>query len=305
MKTEVPMPHTPASLGISIVAEVDRDSGNIDPVALQNAIVERLQRALTELPSLPARRSEDVVLRETKFLQTSLSPFLTTPLRSDAAEVTRILGESLGRAMHDGDRGTTRSLSLRCGALLDPSDLSADLKPLAQEGLEFLQRIFPRRFTRKSTFLEFTAICEGSFWLKTFTDIVRDATPSGIGASVVREAVGSLLFEIPSSLHGQVPESGVESVVTFSVTNPELQSMLPRIAETIARLSDKDELLTSSVWNLLGSYAGEAQIQVRTLWKGEEKLESGTPRIWEVVGRSSAESTRLMTKSLWCRKVTG
>ena len=63
-----------------------------------------------------------MLAKEGKRLQQSLSPFLSTPLRSDAAEVGEILKESLNRILED-TRGSEdpSGPSLSTGLFVTPS----------------------------------------------------------------------------------------------------------------------------------------------------------------------------------------
>jgi hypothetical protein len=78
--------------------------GLISREELANTAVAFHLRFRSECSRLLAQRSkqmQDVLAKEGKRLQQTLSPFLSTPLRSDAAEVGQILKESLNRILED------------------------------------------------------------------------------------------------------------------------------------------------------------------------------------------------------------
>ena len=86
------------------------------------ALHQRFREECSRLLAQRAKQMQEVLAKEGKRLQQSLSPFLSTPLRSDAAEVGEILKESLNRILED-TRGSEdpSAPSLSTGLFVTPS----------------------------------------------------------------------------------------------------------------------------------------------------------------------------------------
>jgi len=101
------------------------------------------QRFRDECSHLLAQRSkqmQEALAKEGKRLQQSLSPFLSTPLRSDAAEVGQILKESLNRILEE-TRGSEdpSGPSLSTGLFIAPSVRKTRDRELFHRGMLMLR----------------------------------------------------------------------------------------------------------------------------------------------------------------------
>ena len=101
------------------------------------------QRFRDECSHLLAQRSkqmQEALAKEGKRLQQSLSPFLSTPLRSDAAEVGEILKESLNRILEE-TRGSEdpSGPSLSTGLFITPSVRKTRDRELFHRGMLMLR----------------------------------------------------------------------------------------------------------------------------------------------------------------------
>jgi hypothetical protein len=117
--------------------------GSLSREELAGAAAALHQRFRDECSRLLAQRSKQMqesLAKEGKRLQQSLSPFLSTPLRSDAAEVGLILKESLNRILED-TRGADdpSGPSLSTGLFVTPSFRKTRDKELFHRGTLMLR----------------------------------------------------------------------------------------------------------------------------------------------------------------------
>ncbi len=119
--------------------------GSLSREELAGTLAALHQRFRDECSRLLAQRSkqiQEVLAKEGKRLQQSLSPFLSTPLRSDAAEVGQILQESLNRILED-TRGSEdpSGPSLSTGIFAVPSARKTRDRDLYHRGTLMLRAV--------------------------------------------------------------------------------------------------------------------------------------------------------------------
>jgi hypothetical protein len=305
MKSESLVPSAPGVFGISIIVELEPDARRTDATALNTSIRERIQRGIAESSSSPAKRGEDALVRETKFLQSSLSPFLTTPLRSDAAEVNRILGESLQRSAREGAVTPSRVFANRTGVLIGSSELGEQLRPWADAGLEYLEHAFSHRFNPQSLLLETTVLIDGSMSPAVIEDLLCDVVKATSRVSTYREAAGSVVILADSPLPAIDVETAIESVVTFQVARGSRQLFLPQIIEAMERSKEDGTLAAYSVWALCATYDSGEQLQIRTTWRDEGRMEAGFRVVISVLEQADSRTGEGKPKAVWFKRKIG
>jgi hypothetical protein len=105
-----------------------------------SALHQRFRDESSRLLAARSKQMQEALAREGKRLQQSLSPFLSTPLRSDATEVGLILKESLNRIVED-TRGADdpSGPSLSAGLFVTPSVHKARHRELFHHGTLMLR----------------------------------------------------------------------------------------------------------------------------------------------------------------------
>jgi hypothetical protein len=193
---------------------------------------------------------QEVLAKEGKRLQQSLSPFLSTPLRSDAAEVGLILKESLNRILED-TRGTEDPTgpSLSTGLFVTPSVRKTRDRELFHKGSLMLRAAcgFPAK--HEEPLLELQMSARGGTAAGALEDLlsVRGLIPHELK---VRDVA-------PLTLVGEGKKTGDQATGTSA----------PALLVWFHAGEEADETVISGVHELVQPMIAEKLVRHSALWQ--------------------------------------
>jgi hypothetical protein len=281
------MLHDSTRIGVSIIAQTTAHALQAVGPLLHNEIRNRLQRLVSETSGLSGKRSDEIIARETKFLQSSLSPFLATPLRSDAAEVSRTLGEALSRCVKESwEDAAPRVLRCGSGAIVLPPELNEPLRSLADAGLVHLERALSQRLDDQSRALEVSAVLSGGMHPDLVTAALHETVVTIPYVASYSVACGGVALPVEASGAMITTGSACESVLALQVPRPLRTEFVGKLGEAAAKCGESPGLVEYSIWTLLAPYSQLDTLQLRMGWINQEVMIDGVRRTMAETGRA-------------------